>query len=212
MEQVIRIRFDYADAIPWMRQVRARRARRARRCSPSPARTRSSCAARSSRPTTTRTAPSSTSPRARPSTSCSPGSRRTGRRRQPLDVDERIKQHPCAGGRAGRAAACIAGRYDDEVRRSLLVLRALTHEDTGGIVAAATTSLPEEFGGARNWDYRYVWLRDAALTLEALLEHGFDSRGRGVARLAAARDRRRSRPTCRSCTGWRASAAWPSRS
>ncbi|MET0673773.1 MAG: glycoside hydrolase family 15 protein, partial [Microbacterium pygmaeum] len=65
------------------------------------------------------------------------------------------------------------GPYHDEVVRSLLVLRALTHEDTGGIVAAATTSLPEDFGGVRNWDYRYVWLRDASLTLEALLEHGF---------------------------------------
>jgi len=59
------------------------------------------------------------------------------------------------------------------VRRSLLVLRALTHEDTNGIVAAATTSLPETFGGDRNWDYRYVWLRDASLTLQALMLHGF---------------------------------------
>ena len=66
-----------------------------------------------------------------------------------------------------------AGRYSHYVRRSLLVLRALTHEDTGGIVAAATTSLPEAFAGSRNWDYRYVWLRDASLTLGALLEHGF---------------------------------------
>lgn len=57
--------------------------------------------------------------------------------------------------------------------RSLLVLRALTDRDTGGIVAAPTTSLPEEFGGSRNWDYRYVWLRDAALTLESLIAHGF---------------------------------------
>ncbi len=65
------------------------------------------------------------------------------------------------------------GPFQDEVLRSLLVLRALTHEDTGGVVAAATTSLPEDFGGVRNWDYRYVWLRDAALTIEALISHGF---------------------------------------
>ncbi len=63
--------------------------------------------------------------------------------------------------------------YRDLVVRSLLVLRALTNHETGGIAAAATTSLPEHFGGERNWDYRYVWLRDAALTLEALLDHGF---------------------------------------
>ncbi len=65
------------------------------------------------------------------------------------------------------------GAHRSEVVRSLLVLRALTNHDTGGIAAAATTSLPEDFGGARNWDYRFVWLRDAALTLEALLAHGF---------------------------------------
>ncbi|MDQ4213442.1 glycoside hydrolase family 15 protein [Microbacterium capsulatum] len=60
----------------------------------------------------------------------------------------------------------------DAVRRSRLILRALTNRDTGGIAAAATTSLPEDFGGERNWDYRYVWLRDAALALEALIDHG----------------------------------------
>ncbi|MEO8221903.1 MAG: glycoside hydrolase family 15 protein [Specibacter sp.] len=65
------------------------------------------------------------------------------------------------------------GKYAAIVERSLLVLRALTHEDTGGIVAAPTTSLPEDFGGARNWDYRFCWLRDAALTLEAMLTHGY---------------------------------------
>lgn len=64
------------------------------------------------------------------------------------------------------------GPYADAVRRSKLILRALTNRETGGIAAAATTSLPEDFGGQRNWDYRYVWLRDAALTLEALLAHG----------------------------------------
>lgn len=65
------------------------------------------------------------------------------------------------------------GPYHDEVVRSLIVLRALSHRDTGGIVAAPTTSLPEQFGGSRNWDYRFVWLRDAALTLEVLVHHGF---------------------------------------
>ncbi len=58
------------------------------------------------------------------------------------------------------------------VRRSLLTLKALTHWQTGGIVAAATTSLPEKIGGTRNWDYRYCWLRDATLTLYALLGAG----------------------------------------
>lgn len=63
-------------------------------------------------------------------------------------------------------------RYSEEVERSLLVLRGLTHRRTAGIVAAATTSLPEDFGGERNWDYRFCWLRDASLSLEALLAHG----------------------------------------
>jgi GH15 family glucan-1,4-alpha-glucosidase len=62
--------------------------------------------------------------------------------------------------------------HADVVRRSLLTLRLLTHEETGGIVAAPTTSLPEDFGGERNWDYRYCWLRDAALTIEALIAAG----------------------------------------
>lgn len=66
------------------------------------------------------------------------------------------------------------GPYRDEVVRSLILLRALTHLETGGIVAAATTSLPEAFGGERNWDYRYVWLRDASLTIGVLLAHGYD--------------------------------------
>jgi GH15 family glucan-1,4-alpha-glucosidase len=59
------------------------------------------------------------------------------------------------------------------VRRSLITLRALAHHETGGIVAAATTSLPEQLGGPRNWDYRFCWLRDATLTLLALMDTGY---------------------------------------
>src|ERR1700722_4006617 len=65
------------------------------------------------------------------------------------------------------------GAYRDAVVRSLITLKALTYRPTGGIVAAATTSLPEDIGGVRNWDYRYCWLRDATITLEALLRTGY---------------------------------------
>lgn len=64
------------------------------------------------------------------------------------------------------------GPWSQEVRRALLTLKALTYAPTGGILAAATTSLPEQIGGPRNWDYRYCWLRDATFTLQALLGTG----------------------------------------
>jgi GH15 family glucan-1,4-alpha-glucosidase len=65
------------------------------------------------------------------------------------------------------------GEWGEAVNRSLVTLKALTYRPTGGIVAAATTSLPEQVGGPRNWDYRFCWLRDATLTLLALMDAGY---------------------------------------
>ncbi len=70
------------------------------------------------------------------------------------------------------------GAYRDEVLTSLIALKAMTSETTGALVAAPTTSLPEELGGVRNWDYRYCWLRDSVLALQALLDAGYTDEAR----------------------------------
>ena len=71
------------------------------------------------------------------------------------------------------ARSTVEGKYAEPIRRSLITLKALAYEPTGGIVAAPTTSLPEQLGGTRNWDYRYCWLRDATITLLAMMRGGY---------------------------------------
>ena len=91
---------------------------------------------------------------------------------RPVDAERALAE--TAGWWSDWMAQCrYSGRWQPEVRRALLLLKALTFAPTGGILAAATTSLPEQVGGPRNWDYRYCWLRDATFTLQALLGTGF---------------------------------------
>ena len=90
----------------------------------------------------------------------------------PLDPEEAFRSTEafwhewCAKGN-------VSGEWAPYVRRSLITLKALTYAPTGGVVAAPTTSLPEQLGSVRNWDYRYCWLRDATLTLLALMNAGY---------------------------------------
>ncbi len=78
---------------------------------------------------------------------------------------------------SGRCA--YQGPYREEVLTSLIALKAMTDETTGGVIAAPTTSLPEDIGGVRNWDYRYCWLRDSVLALQALLAAGYTEEALG---------------------------------
>ncbi|WP_405580014.1 glycoside hydrolase family 15 protein [Streptomyces sp. NBC_01190] len=94
--------------------------------------------------------------------------------KRPAQLDPyQALQHSLEDWDAWAAGFAYEGPWRSAVLRSLITLKALTYAPSGGIVAAATTSLPEEIGGVRNWDYRYCWLRDAALTLNALLAGGF---------------------------------------
>ncbi|MFB4263064.1 glycoside hydrolase family 15 protein [Nonomuraea sp. GTA35] len=91
----------------------------------------------------------------------------------PLEEAERLFTATVAFWRRWLSASRYRGRWREIVHRSALTLKLLTYAPTGGIVAAPTTSLPEQIGGRRNWDYRYVWVRDAAFCVYALLRLGF---------------------------------------
>jgi GH15 family glucan-1,4-alpha-glucosidase len=91
----------------------------------------------------------------------------------PADVDvEQAVEDTEKWWREWTDANTYDGDWEEAVDRSLITLKALTYAPTGGIVAAPTTSLPETIGGSRNWDYRYVWLRDATFTLDTLMMAG----------------------------------------
>jgi GH15 family glucan-1,4-alpha-glucosidase len=100
-------------------------------------------------------------------------------RYEPLPLDIPQSLHDTENWWREWSARCsYKGQWRDAVMRSLITLKALTFLPTGGIVAAPTTSLPEQIGGVRNWDYRYCWVRDATLTLDALLNAGYAEEAR----------------------------------
>ncbi|MEZ5379536.1 MAG: glycoside hydrolase family 15 protein [Acidimicrobiales bacterium] len=88
-------------------------------------------------------------------------------------LDDELRRATSSFWRSWISQSSYRGAYAEVVRRSALTLKLLTHQASGGVIAAGTTSLPELVGGERNWDYRYVWIRDAAFTLYAFLELGF---------------------------------------
>jgi GH15 family glucan-1,4-alpha-glucosidase len=92
---------------------------------------------------------------------------------EPVDAEEALAATETIW-RDWMAGCRYAGDYPEAVHTSLIVLKALTYAPTGAIVAAPTTSLPEQIGGVRNWDYRFSWLRDATFTLYALMNAGFN--------------------------------------
>ncbi|MEV4330716.1 glycoside hydrolase family 15 protein [Streptomyces sp. NPDC049597] len=168
MASVLRLRFDYGDIVPWMRRADGHRVAVA--------------------------GPDSVWLRSEPQvqtwgqqfSTCSAFTVAAGEKvafvltwhpshkPRPALVDPHEALRHCLEDWAEWSSRCrYEGPYRDAVLRSLITLKALTYAPTGGIVAAPTTSLPEEIGGVRNWDYRFCWLRDSTLTLGALLAAGY---------------------------------------
>ncbi|CAL9381454.1 glycoside hydrolase family 15 protein [Streptomyces sp. enrichment culture] len=168
MSSVLRLRFDYGSVVPWMRRADGHRVAVA--------------------------GPDSVWLRSEPRvktwgqqySTCSSFTVNPGEKvafcltwhpshepRPPLVDPYMALEHTLEDWKSWAAECTYEGPYREAVMRSLITLKALTYAPTGGIVAAATTSLPEELGGVRNWDYRYCWLRDSTLTLRALLSAGY---------------------------------------
>ncbi|WP_374983653.1 glycoside hydrolase family 15 protein [Streptomyces fradiae] len=168
MSAVLRLRFDYGSVVPWMRRADGHRVAVA--------------------------GPDSVWLRSEPRvktwgqqySTCSSFTVNAGEKvafcltwhpshepRPPLVDPYMALEHTLEDWKTWAAQCTYEGPHRDAVMRSLVTLKALTYAPTGGMVAAPTTSLPEELGGVRNWDYRYCWLRDSTLTLRALLSAGY---------------------------------------
>ena len=131
----------------------------------------------------------------------------TDHARPSFGVDRRAPgSSPRNRGQTGRRACGCRRTARKEVMRSALTLKGLCHAPTGSILAAATTSLPEELGGIRNWDYRYCWLRDAAMSARALLDLGSAAEAEALVQLGGRLHRPDRRPS-----GAAASALHPRR-
>ena len=109
-----------------------------------------------------------------PQLRAAPGGRQPAQGRRVTDAEaEALFESTVEFWRRWLSACTYTGRWREMVHRSALALKLLTYEPTGAMVAAVTCSLPEDLGGERNWDYRYMWIRDAAFTMYALMRIGF---------------------------------------